>query len=253
MAQVYDLRKRNPSQIVQGMTTEAKEIATGETPVQVLLGDGSPSSPNTANSSLLQDESLLNSPEKEKHTAAEPRQAVKDIPVIKMKDFEIVNLDDKLNLLMSAINKINTNFHIKLDSVKKELLSKTTALQPRISALETLNQELTTRVDDLESKCAGFQDICSRIDKMEQENSKLRDDVAVLKGFVQVQDKAITSNKDKIINLTARSMANNITISGILEEEDENCKDKVLSFLHTYLDLETNPTEVEVAHRLGKK
>ena len=50
-------------------------------------------------------------PLQQKHT---PVKEVIEIPVIKMEDFQQVNMNEKLDLLMSAINKINTNFHYKL-------------------------------------------------------------------------------------------------------------------------------------------
>lgn len=44
-------------------------------------------------------------------------QGKKQIPVINMEDFEVVDMNDKLNLLTSAINKINTTFHLKFEEL----------------------------------------------------------------------------------------------------------------------------------------
>ena len=89
---------------------------------------------------------------------------------------------------------------------------------------------------------------------METAYAKLQDDLSFVKGVVQVQDKQITANKDKIVNLTARSMSNNLLVSGILGESDkENCKLKILEFFRGKLDLTMEDKEVEVAHCIGKK
>ena len=87
------------------------------------------------------------------------------------------------------------------------------------------------------------------------------DEMEVVKGTLQVHDKAITSQQKKVVDLTARSMARNIIISGIDEvlqtEENENgvtenCKEKALDFLRTKLKMELEDSEIEVAHRIGK-
>ena len=72
------------------------------------------------------------------------------------------------------------------------------------------------------------------------------------------------------MDLTARSMANNVIISGIYGEmanpqqnqgeatttealSKENCKEKVLGFMRQKLRMEVQDNEVIVAHRIGKQ
>ena len=64
----------------------------------------------------------------------------------------------------------------------------------------------------------------------------------------------------KVVDLTARSMANNIVISGITgdSEKKEDCKSKVVQFMRTQLKIDDLlDQEVEVAHhakgKLGPK
>ena len=247
MAQTgYNLRKRNLSQSLPGLNK-----------TNALEGQEEGATTSTEEISDLSKENKAKDQEDENQPPSNnPKKKVaSEIPLIEMTDFETVNMDDKLNLLMSAINKVNTNFHLKIDSIKVELLGHKTAMEPCIKELEKLNQELTARVDDLEHKCAGYNDLCERTEKIELENAKLKDDVAILKGFVQVQDKAISSNQKKIVDLTARSMANNVIVSGIPETDvnEENCKNLIIKFFEEKLKLELNHDHVEVAHRLGVK
>ena len=53
----------------------------------------------------------------------------------------------------------------------------------------------------------------------------------------------------------ARSMANNITISGITgdEEDEEDCTTKVKNFFTNQMEMEIKEGDVLVAHRLGQK
>ena len=75
--------------------------------------------------------------------------------------------------------------------------------------------------------------------------------------MLQVQDKVILSNREKVVDLTARSMANNIVISGLCGDqigqdgEKENCKEKVLLFLRNVMKMEVEDNEVVIAHRSG--
>ena len=47
-----------------------------------------------------------------------------EVPVIRMEDFQQVDMNEKLDLLMSAINKINTNFHHNLRTSILNLMMK---------------------------------------------------------------------------------------------------------------------------------
>ena len=64
-----------------------------------------------------------------------------------MKDFEIVNTDDKLNLLMAAINKVNTSFHMKFDTLNKKLTDPG-GVMTKIASMEKSYEELLVRVDE---------------------------------------------------------------------------------------------------------
>ena len=180
-----------------------------------------------------------------------------EIPFVSMSDFEIVDMNDKLNLLMSAINKMNNNFHHKFDSLKDQL-SGPRGVITRLDKMESAYQELLARVDNAESSMACASDNTRRISALESQVEKLTNDVAALKGFVQVQDSNLQECKKKVVDLTARSMMNNITISGLMgdkkgsEGEPENCKATVLKFMRNELQMEVEDNEIEVAHRVGK-
>ena len=181
-------------------------------------------------------------------------QTTDDVPVISMKDFEIVDMEDKMNLLMSAINKVNTSFHLKIDSMEKKLKSNWDAALPRVKAVEKDVQELQVRVKDMESLRPGIAESQRLILDLSNKIENLTDDMATLKGLVQVQEREILDLKKKSIDLTAHSMANNIVITGVLgdSEKEKDCKSKIVNLLKTHMDLEISDKDIEVAHRLGK-
>ena len=185
-----------------------------------------------------------------------PIPGEKQIPVINMEDFEVVDMNDKLNLLMSAINKINTTFHLKFEELTQTFQRDVTGVAARVTALETTTEELMARVDDMESNTAP-ENVIIRLNSLEAENAQLRDELTIVKGLVQVQDKQIVTNKNKIVDLTARSMAKNIVISGIEgddgEETVKDCKDKVIELLKNKMQMDIDGADIEVAHRMGAK
>ena len=201
----------------------------------------------------------------------------RQIPVISMSHFKEVETNDKLDLLMAVINTTNTNFHYKMESLERELTSTVKnvceAIFPRVVSLQKSCEELQARVDNLESNLPDFRkvntklyeidtminpmltDLQRRMELLEANQLMANDDVAVLKGFMQVQEKLSKANKDKIVDLTARSMSQNLLIYGLTPdaETQQETIDKVLTFLCSNVKMEVQDDEILVAHRIGKK
>ena len=167
--------------------------------------------------STEQDNSEIIEETENKDKEGENSKQVVEIPVISMEDFKQVQTDNKLNLLMVAINKINTNFHYKFDAIRKEMSDDKIGINPRIKLLEQHQDEMLARIDDMESEKPKIEDLITRVADLEKQNARLSDDIEVLKGIVQVQEKQIKSSDAKITDLTVHSMGNNVIITGILK------------------------------------
>ena len=194
----------------------------------------------------------VNSSQQPQQTQPQPQpQLAKIIPVVNMASFEDGDMDDKLNLLMVAMNTINTNFHIKFENLEKKLTDDGGVFS-RLSVLEGNYDELLARIDDAEGNIAIATDNQTKISQLEGQVANMVDEIAVLKGLIQVQDANWRENNKKIVDLTARSMANNVIISGLTgEDAKEDCKAKVLEFLRGKLLMTVEDNEIKVAHRLG--
>ena len=71
---------------------------------------------------------------------------------------------------------------------------------------------------------------------------------------MQKQEKQISTLKSKVRDLTTRSMAKNVLISGLMgDEHGEDCVQKVKQFCVSKLKMQIQDGEIEVAHRLGPK
>ena len=95
-----------------------------------------------------------------------------------------------------------------------------------------------------------------RLENLETTSARLGDDVTLVKGFMQVQDWQIGQNRDKIVDLTARSMADNVIIYGMTPDNNdpkEDCNQLVKDFLESKLDMEVTEGDIVVTHRMGAK
>ena len=195
-------------------------------------------------------------------------------PVIDMVHFKQVDHDDKLDLIMAAINKVNTNFYYKFEEVQRSLSNKEDGLIPRVNKLENwcesvqkdissipetlkLAEENNARMDAMEEQIPTIDSLKQSVKQLEESTSLLRDDMVLLKGILQKQDKKIQHNETDIVDLKKRSMQNNIVIYGLTgdtkDETTEECKNKVLNFMEVQMKMGVTEDEVIVAHRLGKK
>ena len=106
----------------------------------------------------------------------------------------------------------------------------------------------------MEGTVSEVTDMKMRLFKLEEANAVMKDDIATLKGLTQVHEKSIRSTKVKVVDLTARSMANNIIIYGLTKDEDgEITKSKVLEFFRDKMKMETLDEEIEVCTPNGPK
>ena len=151
----------------------------------------------------------------------EEGKAVSDF--IAKESFEKISHDDKLLTIITSLNKI----HTKLDNVHTDLYKDKDGLWCRLESNE--DQVVTTQSDQ----------------------EVMRFEMSVMKGVIQRQEKQIESLVDRVNDLTARQMAANITISGLIEEADENPEDVVKTFIRDKIGISVEESEIHVAHRVG--
>ena len=157
--------------------------------------------------------SLFEIPEEQEESHQTENVAIQQI--IEMKDFMQVSNGEKLNLLMFAINKINTSCQYKLDKITQALTCEEEGIFPRLHECE---QNIDGHMEHIEVLKEG--------------NRKLREDVDFLKGLAQVQDGKISHLQSNGVESRSRSMANNLVINGLCgDSEEENCQEKSVQFL----------------------
>ena len=94
-----------------------------------------------------------------------------------------------------------------------------------------------------------------RVEALEEENNLLKKEVDLLKGIVFKYDAELHSLRQKMTDLTARSMNNNITIAGLAETQKgkkEKCKEVVSTFLQEQMEITFDNKDILVAHCVGQ-
>ena len=148
-----------------------------------------------------------------------------------MSDFQQVDMNEKLDLLMLAINKINTNFHLKFDKLNEKISDEQQKILPRLIDAEANITELKEKLTDehqgilprLIDAETGVAELQERMDNLEETNTSLKDKMAVIRGLLQANDNHVNNIDRKVVDLTMCSMSNNVIITGIQgDTEGEN-------------------------------
>ena len=134
------------------------------------------------------------------------------------------DMEKKIEMLHQAILNVNNKFA----NVHRIINNKEDGLHPRLADEETTTTALA------------------------EENKSLRHELDIAKGLIAKQDFEISALHNKVTQLTARSMRNNLMIGGLLEEDGEDPKETVREFLTEQMLLEVNFDQIQAAHRLGR-
>lgn len=95
-------------------------------------------------------------------------------------------------------------------------------------------------------------DADKQVDMLRKENLELRAELEIVKGTISKQHSQLGVMNRKIADLTARTMSDNVTINGILNDSTkEDSKEVTKEFLQQKLQLQVRDKDLIKAHRLG--
>lgn len=141
------------------------------------------------------------------------------------------------------------------DSGLQQVIQKINGVCKRLENIELFlncpDEGIQKRIESVERK-TDIHD--GKVLFMSKEYKAIKHDLNQIKGAVQRHAGQIESQEAKITDLTARSMSKNIIMSGIVEERNENCKEKFTQFLKDEMAIDLKEEHaIKVAHRLGAK
>ena len=126
-----------------------------------------------------------------------------------------------------------------LREIKKDMSEMKTAKQHTENTIDSMQFEIDRLNEETQ--------IQSAVHKKDQ------DKINLLSGSMIKLEQQVQQMQEKLLDVEKRSMRSNLVISGIPEEEDENCKEKCDTFIHDSLKLRGENIQIKRAHRLGVK
>lgn len=165
------------------------------------------------------------------------------VPMIRKEDWTGKNHTAKLDTIFEAVNKmyaLHQQYTNRIKPLEYAVFDNEGGILPQLT-------KVTSHAQDVET----------RYSKLVSENLQLRDELEIIKGVVHKQGKQISVLQTKLADQVARSMANNITISGLVgdhpKQDAAECRALVESFLTEELELNEEMVEnnLIVAHRIG--
>lgn len=144
----------------------------------------------------------------------------------------------------------------KLDPLWNTVFEEEVGLQDVVKKLENAFYEEDTGVKSKVLQLEQSADYMSKnYDDLVKELDAIKSEQEIIRGYVTKHEDQIVAVQDKTTDIIAKSMENNISISGIEEQQDENCLDKVKQFLEDELRIENIDTgelyKIKEAFRVG--
>ena len=176
------------------------------------------------------------------------------------------NIVSVLNIMCKKMEELNTLVNHNTDGIEFRLEIAQAQLDDNSSKLSQMDIDMEkVRADSLEAQqvvkntsqaLEEAKEVLEtnklRLDAMEIEVNDLQEENEVVKGLLFRHSNKFQSLNKKVTNLTARSMRNNITISGLAADmKGENCKNMVVKFFQDQMHLPIEPKEIFVAHSRG--
>ena len=159
------------------------------------------------------------------------------LPIEDKEAFKADTAETQMDGLIDIINQLC----VKITEIDININHDSDGMNTRITTAQTQSDQAVGDVAQLHTDVTALNNM---IGILQNENS-------ILKGVIRRHSTQLKSLNDKVAMLTACSMEKNITISGIEEENKENCKEKVVTFLKQKVEIDAETSEILVAHRIG--
>lgn len=157
-------------------------------------------------------------------------------------EYQRKSTGQKLDSMVDAINRLCD----KVGKMETQLEEK---VKPMEEALFTGEDNMTTI---LKQMAENIESVEKQMQTVMEANVDLRDEVEILKGTVHKQSNQITALQHKLTDQIARSMENNLIITGIMGDTPKaNTRNQVLRFLSETLEINFNPYDVLEVNRMG--
>lgn len=167
-----------------------------------------------------------------------------EIQLILKDDFSKKNTVQKLDAVADAINKM----YEKMTQVTK-------SLEEKIHPMENVVfDETHGMVNKIEAMAQGITESNKFMQSMVEENLQLRDELDLLKGVVQKLSNQLGNTNNKVNQLVAKSMEDNLVFTGILGDGPKtNPRKQLHTFLFNEMSLQdVRDVDILSVYRMGQ-
>ena len=159
------------------------------------------------------------------------------------------------NLMSSLVEAINKTEGFTENAI--ETLQENEKFAKVIQAISNMNDKFEIVHNIINEASDGLDprttDCEEKLASLLEENKQLKFELDLLKGMFTKLEAENTSLRDKVTSLSAMHMKENLIIHGICaNEDDENPKESVLTFLQEIMCLEVDEQSLLAARRIGK-
>ena len=172
-------------------------------------------------------------------------------------EFAKLNSSEKMSICVNTINSLCE----KLTEMDIAVNHDSDGIQTRVTTLSTLGDEVADKlqkIPKLQEEINAVASKCESMNKKVDVNidaiTDLQAESAIFKGLLQRQSKQLAHLNEKVAMLTVRSQEKNITITNLCGDmkKGEECRENVIQFLRSQVEIDVEPSEIIVAHRLGQ-
>ena len=169
-----------------------------------------------------------------------------------VQEFEKLEEEERMMIMLKMVNALCdkvTEIDIVLNHDTDGLITKTGTMQTQCDE----NTNLQSSVNQMKKDLQSLVKLPDKVDKNCEEIEHLKEENSIIKGLLVKNSKQLQSLNEKVAMQTARSKEKNITITNLLGDiKGEVCKDSVVSFLRSQVEIDADHEEILVAHRIGK-
>lgn len=140
--------------------------------------------------------------------------------------------------------------------ITQEMWKQLCQINNKLERLNKQGDELKSELhgeDGIYTKLDHLSNVESNVTDLKEENKDIKIELQILKAVVTKQGAMIDELKKKVVDLTDRSMKNNLLCHNLPEQDQENIEQRIQDVLRQKLGLTNRHVIIERIHRIGFK
>lgn len=159
---------------------------------------------------------------------------------------------EKFDWVAKMLSKIDKRLSDAEEDIRKTNTKFDTAIFDPEDGLgvvyENLKKDGVENLEGITKQLEAEKQQRSQFEKQVEKNTM---EMTLMKGIIQRQHKQIQALQNKVTDITARGMSENLILSGLYEEKNEDLVDRVAVFLYDNMNIDARYNDFGEVYRLG--